>query len=187
MEDVAPEIARLKASDVHTSDLLGWYLLAKYGGTVSDMDIIYIKPIPEIITSVQLIVLDSYNDQMIVSFMQGGACKFWEDMYNKALSNYDPLIYQSCGGDIFQPKEEIEDLTVLSEEVIRPFKVPHADLEKVLFWSGRKIPEECIGIHWYGGTHQHYNNHIDDSNFVHWVGRKRKAVLTKAIEVTYAS
>ena len=41
LEDEYPEIAALDISDVHTSDILAWYILAYKGGIVSDTDIIF--------------------------------------------------------------------------------------------------------------------------------------------------
>jgi len=162
LEDVAPEIAALKAHDVHTSDLLSWYLLANYGGTVADMDIVFLKPLPEIKEDVQVVVFANQPKEgyMPVTFMQGRPCLEWEDIYRRARDAYDPDIYECCGASVI----ETPPTGNLSEHVVFPWAGKH----KIRHWHGwlfrlkrwPTIPDDCIGLHWYAGRNQEWNQKI---------------------------
>jgi hypothetical protein len=167
LEDFAPEIAAMKVSDVHTSDLLAWWILANHGGTIADMDIVFLKPLPEIKDNVQAVKFSTHPqaDYTPVSFMQGQPCEVWRQSYNKALSSYHSKKYESCGAQCF-----VGEGGQLSECVVFPWAgLPWVRYRNWLFqnkqWPG--IPHECIGIHWYAGRNQDFNQKIngpDDLN-----------------------
>ena len=89
LEEDYPEIALRNLSDVHISDLLGWYILATKGGTISDMDILYIKPVPEIVADIQLVSFSDHpkRDYIPVSFMQGRPNQFYKEVFIRAVQN----------------------------------------------------------------------------------------------------
>lgn len=179
LEDIAPEIAALRAHDIHTSDLLAWYLLARYGGTVADMDIVFFKPLPEIINDVQVVVFTSYpkKNYLPVTFMQGRPCSKWNNTYERALAAYDPEVYESCGASAILRPEEGN----LSEQIVFPWagKYPIRRWHRWFFQDNRypAIPDDCIGIHWYAGRNQKWNQAIKcDSDLkagaIAWACRK---------------
>lgn len=162
LENIAPEIAALQAPDVQTSDLLAWWLLSNYGGTVADMDIVFLKPLPEIKQDVQVVVFSGHPKRgyVPVTFMQGRPCSVWWATYANALRSFDPNKYESCGTGALVPKPE----SGLSEHVVFPWagKHPWVLWHDWLFktqWP--EIPVDCCGIHWYAGHNQKWNQKIN--------------------------
>lgn len=183
LETIAPEIAELNAPDVHTADLLKWWLLAKFGGTVADMDIVFLRPIPVITHNVQVTVFSDHPrfDYLPVTFMQGNCCPAWWRSFEKARREYDPNCYESCGSHCV----EGERIGTLSERVVypwagRPWSLWHNWLFEADQWPA--IPENCIGIHWYAGHNQRYNRIIQGPD--DW---QKGAVMWAAREVQCAS
>jgi len=160
LDYIAPEIAKLRAPDIHTSDLLSWYLLAKRGGTVADMDIVFIKPIPKVEHDVQVIRQKWPRETIIpVGFMQGRPCETWDQIYQLALKRYDPNDYQSCGTNCAQPSIGGQ----ISPFVAYPWSGQRmCDIFNWMFGSDTwpELPEECCAIHWYAGGNQHWNQKI---------------------------
>lgn len=161
LEQLAPEIAVLRAPDVQTSDLLGWWILGQYGGTVADMDIVFYRELPEIIQDVQVTVFEGHPQPgyMPVSFMQGRPCAEWRYAYKVAKSEYDPNVYESCGAGCFRASMS----PWLSERVIYPWAGQpwhrwHSWLFREDQWP--EIPESSVGLHWYAGHNQKHNQAI---------------------------
>jgi len=182
LDRLYPDIDDLKAPEVHTSDLLTWRLLADYGGTVSDMDIVFVKPAPKVKTEVQLIRFE--KGYMPVSFLQGRPCSFWKEIYHAALENYSPDEYESCGTPNFHKVPlPIGTYTELPPEVVFPFhNMRWAAMKQALFRRVAPLPEQTVGIHWYAGVNQIWNKKITHENF-----NRFKCSVTEAIKVSYAS
>lgn len=161
LEDVSPDIAKFKAPDVHTSDMLSWWLLSHYGGTVADMDIIFIKPLPEIKEAVQVVKFSGApkKDYVTVAFLQGRPDDVWLDAYKNSFVTYDPAIYQSCGSKCFKG-----EAGQLPECIVFPW-AGHSWIKyrPWLFEANDfpNIPVDCVGIHWYAGRNQDYNQKIN--------------------------
>lgn len=167
LEDIAPHIAELKASDVHTSDLLAYWLLATRGGTVTDMDVVYAKPVPKVDACVKLVRFKGHPKAgyIPVTFMQGRPCKVWHSVYEGALERYDPAIYESCGTDAVIANVHPFDVTLLPEHIVFPFAGTHPwSSWHRAFWGHVEgmtdLPEDCIGIHWYAGHNWEQNRRI---------------------------
>jgi len=187
LEDFCEEVARLNYNDVHTSDLLSWYILAFHGGTVSDMDILYFKPQPEIEANVELI---RYNGlpkagYVPVSFMRSKApCAFFSDMYKIALK-IKPRAYESLGAFLFTPdvleRLSKKEVRWLDPRIVNPFaeKYKWKLYRSLLFESVAHLPEESVGVHWYAGGNQKYNNRITKENY--W-DRENRCTVTKLIK-----
>jgi len=171
LDDIAPEIAAIDAPDVQTSDLLGWWLLSEHGGSVSDMDVIFLAGIPVITHDVQLVVCTGTPKPgyMPIGFIQGQPCDFWRWMYRRARERYDPRIYQSCGPPLLPPWEEIPgSKRLLPEAIVYPFALQGDWMQwhKWMFDSATwpAFPPESCGIHWYGGANQQYNRSLTPAN-----------------------
>jgi hypothetical protein len=166
LEDIAPEIAKLKAPDVHTADLLAWWILANKGGTVADMDIVFLKPLSSIERDAQVVVFteNPKPGYIPVSFMQGKPCWYWNMAYDNALKLYVPYSYESCGSNALT----IKAAPGLREHIVFPWagKYPWSLWRPWMFESKEwpEIPEDCCGIHWYGGHNQKWNQAIKDEN-----------------------
>jgi len=175
------DIALMHAPEIHTSDLLAWRLLADYGGTVSDMDIVYVKPVPKVTEKVQLIKFDfGYYP---VSFMQGKPCVFWKEVYELALERYSANNYESCGAPILQELVTPGAYKRLPSETVFPFhNWPWARMRHGLFrFAVERLPKKTIGIHWFAGANQQSNN-----RFQHNTYKEHLCTISKAIQVTYA-
>ena len=159
LNDVAPEINALRADDVHTSDLLSWWLMATQGGTACDMDIVFLKPLPSIAQDVEIVRQTIPFAYVPIAYMQGRPAEKWMETYRKALAAYNPEAYQSCGGENLKPWPE----AALSQFIVYPwmgasfiqmlqymFDAPH--------WP--PLPDSTIGIHWYAGGLQARNQQI---------------------------
>jgi len=179
LEEIAPEIAKLRAPDIQTADLLSWWLLAKHGGTVADTDIVFLKPLPEITQNVGLVFFSGHPkpNYIPVTIMQGKPCSMWHKTYDNAVKNYDPDDYESCGN------KALRALTCkpLNEHIVFPWagKYPWSDWHNWLFGAKEwpEIPEACCGIHWYAGRNQKWNQSIKNKEDLHggavaWAIRK---------------
>lgn len=159
LAEVAPDLAALRADDVHTSDLLSWWLMATQGGTVCDMDIVFLKPLPPILHEVEVVVHDGRKGYVPIAYMQGRPNPKWTETYEKALAAYSPDVYQSCGGENLRPWPEPK----LSPYVVYPW-VGAVFLQILNYCFEAKhwppLPDGCIGIHWYGGGTQQKNQRI---------------------------
>jgi hypothetical protein len=159
LEDIASEVAALNMPDTHTSDLLGFYLLAEFGGTVADMDIVFLKPLPTIRNDLQLVVFSGHPKPgcIPVGFMQGRPCTRWGEIYRGARDSYHIEEYESCGAKHLPP----DTVPTLSEHVVFPWAGPHPwSLWRRWFFVARTwppIPDDCIGLHWYGSHAQQWN------------------------------
>jgi len=164
LEDIAPEIAKLQAPDIQTSDMLAWWALAKHGGTVADMDIVFTHRLPPITHPIHMVICTGYPlaGYTPIGFLQGQPCDFWDHMYRQALLRYDPYVYQSCGAMLFPPWDQIpEPKALLPECIVYPWAL-QASWDLWHDWMFERdnwppIPVGCCGIHWYGGKNQNYN------------------------------
>lgn len=169
LEDLFPELAEMRAPEIHTSDLFSWLVLAEYGGTVSDMDIAFVAPVPEVEQEVQLIRFEE-TGYTPVSFMQGRPSSFWWAMYKRALRSYDPAVYESCGSSVFEVVGSAygqgSSFSRLAPDTVFPFhKLKWKAMNAALFRHRRSLPKNCVGVHWYAGANRKYNAKIDHKNF----------------------
>jgi hypothetical protein len=164
LEDLAPQVAELRADDVHTKDLLAWWLLGTQpdGCTVADMDIVFLWALPAITEDVMVCRFTGTPKPGYapVTFMQGRPCKVWSDAYIEAMRCYDPAVYESCGAAYIPTDQPAH----LSEQIVFPWAgLPFHQYEEWLFtatdWP--EIPRlGCVGIHWYAGLNQGWNERI---------------------------
>lgn len=170
LHEIAPDLAELAAPDVQTSDLLGWKLLAEQGGSVADMDVLFIRSIPEVTHPIQIVVCTGSPKvgYMPIGFLQGQPCDFWREMYQRAREAYDPNVYESCGASRFPELARIPNPHLLSERVVYPFALKGEWMEwhRWMFETNDypPIPEDCSGYHWYGGFNQSWNWAITEDN-----------------------
>jgi len=200
LEEQYPRIAELNLSNVHTSDLLGWYILGYKGGIVADTDILFIKPIPYKDADIGLI---SFKDKPLkdytpVSIMMGKPNDFFKKMYisaRKKILDKD-IKYESLGSPLIKEifgsfeniKEKFKELNVqkLPSKFVFPFseEYSHKDYARLTFGECNlnKLDKDCIGIHWYGGIPytQVYDNLITHRNF-----NKFRNTISEAISKTY--
>lgn len=159
IEDVAPHVASLGAPDIQTADLLRLFIMAHFGGTTCDTDVVFLKPLPKIEHDVQLVVFSGHPKPhyIPIGFMQGRPCTEWQRIFETASDSYDPSVYESCGEKNF-PRDIVPQL---SDRVIFPWAGQHSWhlWKKWLFESKTwpAIPDDCIGIHWCASHAQQWN------------------------------
>ena len=176
--DIAPDIHELEAPEIHKSDLLAWHLMATRGGTVTDMDIVYVKPVPRIKADMQLIRFGS--GYIPVSFMQGRPNDIWAYLLELAFFYYDANDYESCGNKVFDHVGTWPADTVWQQaRLISPFRdLQWGRRHKMVFRGRRKLHPKTIGIHWHGGANLNHNNRIRHDN-------PEPTTIWEAIKVTY--
>lgn len=170
------ELGMAEAHEVHRSDLIRWKILHDIGGVWSDMDILYVKPIPEIDGDVAL-VFDGFH-HIIGFYMTKPGQKIFSDIYNSAKNIATPeglKDYQAIGSrllmhmfpkwsDILQkyPGSEVINLPV---DMIYPYGSHIEDLEQMFNGTVDKVTEETVGIHWYNGSGvaKSYQNRFESS------------------------
>jgi len=160
-----------KMSDVHIKDILNWKILSEWGGVVADMDILFTKPIGALInddTNIGLICFSNYPkpNYIPVSFMySSGNNDFFKKTYNRALSNYNPDVYESCGTLCIEEQNLTEIIKNYPNNVVQRLPdttvFPFVEYEwnegiRKLYQGDFRcnIHPDAVGIHWYAGTSQ---------------------------------
>ena len=168
-------------SDVHASDLLGWWCLVKDGGLVADLDYLFLRPIANLWdernaaeVDVGLTRFQTFNYQeprhgyLPVSVMIGSPDNaLFRDCYTEARQNYDATIYESCGAPLLQAKVPTwhalqkaypnYNFRRLEDTLFFPLSCSHRGLDEALkdLWGGQAdewISPDTIGLHWYGNS-----------------------------------
>ena len=95
-------------------------------------------------------------------------------MYEYVLKNYNPNDWEGCGSSMIHaylrenPKDDpFLNNTKLPSRIVYPFAEDYkwSDYRNMMFKETHKLPDECIGIHWYAGNNQYYNNLITHENY----------------------
>lgn len=174
----------------HASDLCQWELLSWGGGFYSDMDILWVKPIP----------YDSFRDADVIYCLSEGyvAIGFFgatqdnplfQDILTSATTGYSPGRYQNTGAEAIY---RLAGMTVpgwgkmhrpgdvsfrkirrgyphlrfveMPQETVYPFFYERVER---IFKHNLELPEECLGIHWFGGSTlgQEFNLSATEENF----------------------
>lgn len=187
LEDEYPEIAKATNSDVHISDLLGWYILGTKGGVIADTDILFFNKLlydgfKEFDVGLITFKGNPLKNYIPVSFMIGSGNEFFKRIYDHAIKNFDEKIYESAGtqvikavyNDIDNFQKEFPDLKFINVPglLIFPFSESHYkynDFFELMYKinAHHLINEHCLGIHWYAGNpiSQQYNNKVTEVNY----------------------
>jgi hypothetical protein len=145
-------------SEVHKSDILRLYLLSKYGGLWSDMDILYIKPIDLDLSYDVCISRNDVYGYGVGFLLAASNNKFFFSLYEEALNKVEDVDYQAFGANLYNKKfphisniEEAFNIRVcnISMDKISPFDANNID--EIFQEVGKLLPEHCIGLHWFGG------------------------------------
>lgn len=154
--------------EVFKSDYLRWYLLSTQGGGWSDMDILYIKPLNELIDAKiqNLVCLGKYGN--IIGFLLSIPNNpLFKRLLDNSIHYFNPSDYQSIGSklmNIFYPNETslfYEFPMTKNIDMDSFYKINHENLID-LFYNNRidVITDDVIGVHWYNGSNiaKQYNN-----------------------------
>lgn len=184
LEDIYPEISTLKLPELHMGDLMQWRVLNDVGGVFSDTDILYFKPMDfEKIKNID-IGLVSFNGNpkpgyIPTSFVIGRPNQFFSVLCEKA-KDIDYSDWEAAGtslihrvfGDFNSVKDAFPDKNVqrIDSKLFFPFSetdYPFVQYFSLMFFENIPMPEQSIGIHWYGSSRisQFFNNSINSENY----------------------
>lgn len=201
LEEEYPEIAVLDISDVHTSDILAWYILARKGGIVADTDIIFTRPFNYDRfkhTEFGIVCFEGWPkpNYMPVSFMISQPNRIHEKIYQASLKNVDKDVYESAGTICIEKSVgtfknicwDHQDVCIkrLPDKIVFPFAKDYEwGYYSGLAFHQNNYPtlhEDCIGIHWYAGApgHQEINRFYADGNY-----RKVDNTVSSAMYAAY--
>ena len=168
-----PPIANL--SPTHAADLFRWDYMQTEGGWYSDTDFLWVQPMPDI--DADFVGCETYGI-IGVGLLAGRPNKLWKGLYESALKGYDPKRYQSTGTEAIYRYAGMPPMMGW-ERIAQKLKLYHPTLEiKILphavyypwaatevyniFNKTESVPEDCVGIHWFGGSPlgQEWNNKL---------------------------
>ncbi len=139
-------------TEVHRSDVYRWDVMSTMGGWWTDFDIIYFKPMIDI-SVYESVVFPMYKVLSVIPIGFFGCCPFnayLREAYNKSLDALkDDIDYQAAGTYILGTGAQ-DGVDYISEDIVYPFKWNH--LNPMLNQAQYNLPDECIGIHWFGGS-----------------------------------
>jgi hypothetical protein len=158
-------------SEVIKSDYLRYYLLGNYGGCWSDMDIIFIKPIENVLAEHYVVVGDSSDINTVIChtttfpigfLMSSAHNNFYLDLAEKCRSHYNPNEYQCLGCNLIRklyhndPKNIKKTFPELNILVLNSASYLPIDWDKCheLFSTNvpNRIKKDTFGIHWFNGA-----------------------------------
>ena len=149
--------------------------LYEHGGIWFDMDILFIKPIPDFFFKENIeAFIFNYSEVIPTGFLSNiPKSKYLENLYkgsleiikNKNLNNYQkigPIIW--IEEYIKLNKKEKKEIKTLDNNLIYPFL--WNELDKLFNKSNAIIPENTFGIHWFNGAPitKEYINQLDINN-----------------------
>lgn len=173
-------------SESHKADICRWQMLSENGGIFFDTDILFIKNINSFYDSLSEInlcipffretfpigvIYSSPNNVLIAKTLR------------KALKNFKINSYGSAGAGAFlkcligsetitnkDPLKTISKrypnmkLSIMKKEIFYPYD--YRKLKKLYNKTNSTIPDECLGIHWYGGNKrsQKFNSYLTSEN-----------------------
>lgn len=176
-------------SPIHESDLYRYYQLYKNGGFYCDMDVIFFRSINSFYQNIIKNNVDTILYQcptyVAIGFLGSSIDnKFYKDLFDFGVTNFNSNDYQSMGVDLFYKKyygnrsnaiilnniiNRHPNLNVYSipEELIYYFDWTKIDYNFTNPIYVNKFPKESIGYHWYGGSKiaQHHNNIMNENNY----------------------
>lgn len=165
------ETVRNDLSPAHKSDLFQWRILTRENCFYADMDILFVQPIAQIYDEVKYshTVISFTKDAsdwgyFSIGFIgSDGNNKFFQDVYNQAvkMSTRSQNRYQGCGVEAVNQTLGHPDWGRMCKKYVKliAYNLPMEVVYPFLWNEGKKrwvethkLPEQCIGIHWYGGA-----------------------------------
>jgi len=152
-------------------DLWSYRHLATVGGWYADMDILWVKPMPELTADVVVCHTCSVIGIGFLAGMPG--CPVWRDVHRHARASYNPRDYQACGVTAMQrcfpsvpvARKKYTECSIISvpDDTVYPWNHTQTSC---IFDESRSVPDRTIGIHWFGGhpNSQIWNNRITREN-----------------------
>ena len=163
------------AHDVQKGDFLKWHVLHDRGGLFSDIDILYLKPLDELMKN-KFDALVCYVTHAATGFLMAKPKqKMFKDLAKLAESLWIRHMwnnYQGLGPGLlsefksFQGLQQVYPETKLYNlpmDIVYPYK-PGTEVYELFFGDSiNKTTKNTVGIHWYNGNFvaKEYQNHFD--------------------------
>jgi hypothetical protein len=176
LEEFAPIELHSVVGSPLLADTLKWYVLGEYGGTFSDMDILFFKPVPIINFDIGI---NLFHNIIPVGFQQGKPNKVFKHMFEIAKTAMHGN-HEACGasltGRIFLENNGLQKyinegiiIKILEERLVYPFVLGdgyyNISARSPFYFLPMILPPECIGIHWYGGVTHYIHTHMTHLNY----------------------
>lgn len=161
-------------SIVFKADFIRIAKLYEHGGIWFDMDILFVKPIPDFFfkEDIQAFIFN-YSRTIPTGFLASiPKSKYLENLYNLSLQiikNKELNVYQKIGPDLW-----IQEYKKLGKKIIKNIKILDSNLVYPFFWNqldnlfknNSALPENTFGIHWYNGADvtKEFINQFDINN-----------------------
>jgi hypothetical protein len=174
------------AHEVHKCDFLRWKILAEEGGVWSDIDILYVKPISDLMENVEEESADIFlcnfrkSKHAIGFLMSSGNNTFFRKLSELAQINYDKTVYQCIGSKLidYNYHSPVRIRKAFGKETAVCFIDPASvytlqEAQIPMFFTS--LDDELlslidspgiIGFHWYAGhpLSQEFESRLDESN-----------------------
>jgi len=168
-------------SEVIKSDFLRWHLLSTQGGLWSDMDILFFRPISQIVMDKNVDTVLCFQDGVwSVGFMMSSSGnQVFKHLDNVAQSCFDPQAYQSLGR-VLQTRnlKTIQEIHTKFPEVCVynllmdiVYPIDSTRINKIYTTNNmRFLRPNSIGLHWYAGKQVlgHWINKIDEDTYIRY-------------------
>lgn len=165
-------------SEVHKSDYLRYYMLAKHGGLWSDMDILYIKPIDEVFNKFNSVntALSFFSGYYSIGMLMSSPNNdFFKHLTNSCKKYFDRTQYQCIGSPMIRKlypsassiskKHKNINLLVLHNKYYLPFA--YNKIEDIFVNNkSNQINNDTVGIHWFNGSSlsKNYQNLLENNS-----------------------
>ncbi len=171
---------------VHQCDMYQWKVLHEHGGWYSDMDILYMHPMDDLLhkcASSDLVAPLPCGDFTIGFLGCKPGLKFFELMYNSCKDGGEPSQYQDFGTNRICQILKIRPHSpghFMAQRIMERYNhrlftpSPGEDvypwnwrgIEQIWEWS-HELPPSQVGIHWFAGSpiSQKYNNWLTPKNW----------------------
>ena len=171
----------------HAADFCEWDQLGSGGGFFSDMDILFLRPMPHSLVRDANAVFCGSGGLMSIGFLGASpGCRLFQDISQAARTNCHTDGYESAGANAIYAMAKVRPrperapgpeclkrfrveypdlfITSLHPETIYPFEYTQVDR---IFSEANEVPAQCCGIHWFGGSaiSQEWNRLLTHENY----------------------
>lgn len=165
-------------SEVLKSDFLRWYLLSTQGGLWADMDILFFRPVNQIVMDEKVdTILCFQKGVWSVGFLMGSSNnQVFKHLHKEAQGSFNPKAYQSIGRVLLAkclksiqniqakyPDHRVYNLPMSIVYALDSVKIKYAYTTN----NRLLLKSDSIGLHWYAGkrTLGHWINKIDEKTY----------------------
>ena len=148
-------------SIIFKADFIRIAKLYEHGGIWFDMDVLFIKPIPDFFFQEDIeAFIFIYSRTIPTGFLASiPKSKYLENLYNislRIIKNKELTVYQKIGPDLWNQeykklgRKTIKNIKILNNNLVYPFL--WNQLNNLFQKTNSILPENTFGIHWYNGA-----------------------------------